>query len=102
MRIQTSQDLAAAIERLQRREPAALARLRRPKGADYEHLRWLGHKRSRVGDRITVQIVRTNRADKHTDSSIAARNRTEAIERLRRAIKSKPKRRDVERRAGPR
>jgi hypothetical protein len=70
---------------------------RRPKGAEDEHLRWLSPKHLRVGDRITVQIVRTDRPDKHTGSTIAASNRKKATEKLQRAIKSKTKTRSTER-----
>jgi hypothetical protein len=70
---------------------------RRPKGAEDEHLRWIGHKRLRVGDKITVQVVRTDRPDKPTGSSPAANNRQVARKKLERAIKSKSKRRSSER-----
>ncbi len=48
---------------------------RRRAGADNEHLRWIGHQRLRVGDRITVEIVRTERPDKHTSADIAGGER---------------------------
>ena len=75
---------------------------RRPKGAEDEHLRWLGHKRLRVGDRITVKIVRTDRPDKHISSTVAAGSRKKARERLQRAIKRKTKGQPAKRRAGSR
>jgi len=51
---------------------------RRPKGTEDEHLRWVGHKRLRIGDRITVQ------SSEPTDrTSIVAL-------RLRQAIKKRP------------
>jgi len=75
---------------------------RRPEGTDDEHLRWLGHKRLRVGDRVTVKIVRTDRPNKHTSSTIAAGNRKKGSERLLRATKSKIKRQSAERKAARR
>jgi hypothetical protein len=75
---------------------------RRPKGTEDEHLRWLGHQRLRVGDRITVQIVRTDQPDQHTGSTVAASNRKKAREKLQRAIKGKTKRQSAERRVGRR
>lgn len=62
---------------------------RRPKGAEDAHLRWISHKRLRVGDRITVQVVRTDRPDKSTGSTPAASNRKAARKKLERAIESK-------------
>jgi hypothetical protein len=62
---------------------------RRPKGAEDEHLRWIRHKRLRVGDRITVQVVRTDQPDKSTGSTPAASNRKAARKKLERAIESK-------------
>src|ERR1700683_3679120 len=72
---------------------------RRPKGAQDEHLRWVSLKRLRVGDRITVQIVRNDRPDNHTGSTIAAGNRKEARQKLERAIKNKTKRESAKRNA---
>jgi hypothetical protein len=62
---------------------------RRSKGAQDEHMRWIRHKRLRVGDRIAVQVVRTGRPDKPTGSTPAATNRKAAREKLERAIKSR-------------
>jgi hypothetical protein len=35
----------------------------RPDGAEDEHLRWMGRQRLRIGDKITVRLVRTDRPD---------------------------------------
>lgn len=75
---------------------------RRPKGTEDEHLRWVGHQRLRIGDRITVQIVRTDRPDKHTGSTVAAGYRKKAREKLQRAIDGKTKRQSAERKVGRR
>jgi len=75
---------------------------RRPKGAEDEHLRWIRHKRLRVGDKVTVQVVRTDRPDKPTGSSPAANNRKAAREKLERAIKSKSRRGSPKRRTASR
>jgi hypothetical protein len=47
-------------------------------GAEDEHLGWVNHKRLRVGDKITVQLVRTDRPDTHLTSKVAIRNRPRA------------------------
>src|SRR5215469_5044832 len=44
---------------------------RRSKGVQDEHLRWIGTKRLRVGDKVTVQVVRTEQADRHVGATIA-------------------------------
>ena len=75
---------------------------RRPKGTEDEHLRWIRHKRLRVGDKITVQVVRTDRPDKPTGSTPAANNRKAARGKLERAIKSKSGRQSTERRTARR
>ena len=43
----------------------------RGKGAQDEHLRWIGHKRLRVGDTIKVEVVRTDRPSRHIDATVA-------------------------------
>jgi hypothetical protein len=75
---------------------------RRPKERKDEHLRWISHKRLRVGDKITVQVVRTDRPDKPTGSTPAANNRKIARKKLERAIKSKSTRQSTERRTARR
>lgn len=46
----------------------------RAHGAEDEHLRWIGHRRLRVGDKITVQLGQTDRPDRHRSSTVATRN----------------------------
>ena len=64
----------------------------RPDGAEDEHLRWISHRRLRVGDKVTVQLVRTDRPDRHRSSTVAKRNSRVANPK-RRPLKGKPKRR---------
>jgi hypothetical protein len=40
-------------------------------GLEDEHLRWINLRNLRVGDRISVRVVRTNRPDKHTGAHAA-------------------------------
>lgn len=44
----------------------------RSKQADDEHLRWIRMKRLRVGDKVTVQVVRTEQPDKHVGATVVA------------------------------
>jgi hypothetical protein len=60
-------------------------------GAQDEHLRWISHKRLRIGDKITVQLVRTDRPDKHVSSHVATLDRVTAGRRLRKKMKSRAK-----------
>jgi len=64
----------------------------RPEGVENEHLRWIGHRRLRVGDEVTVQLVRTDRPDQHKSSTIATRN-SQVAEPKRKAAKGRPGRR---------
>ena len=64
----------------------------RPDGAEDEHLRWVRHRRLRVGDKVTVQLVRTDRPDRHRSSTAAKRNNRLANPN-RKPLKGKPKRR---------
>lgn len=64
----------------------------RPDGAEDEHLRWIGHRRLRVGDKITVQLVKTDRPDRHRSSTVATRDRRVAKPK-RKPRKGKPARR---------
>jgi hypothetical protein len=64
----------------------------RPNGAEDEHLRWIGHRRLRVGDKVTVQLVRTDRPDRHKSSTVATRN-SRVAKPKRKPLNGKPKRR---------
>jgi hypothetical protein len=64
---------------------------KRSGGAQDEHLRWIGHKRLRIGDKITVQLVRTDQPDKPASASVATRNRSTAARRLRERMKTTAK-----------
>lgn len=64
----------------------------RPDGAEDEHLRWIGHRRLRVGDKVTVQLVRTDRPDRHKSSTVATRN-TRVAKPKRKPLKGKSRRR---------
>jgi hypothetical protein len=64
-------------------------------GVENEHLRWVGLRPLRVGDRISVRIVRTDRPSRHTNASPAAAHRREINERrlkLREAQKARSSR----------
>jgi hypothetical protein len=60
-------------------------------GAQDEHLRWISHRRLRIGDKITVQLVRTDRPDKPASASVATRDRSAATRRLRKRGKTNAK-----------
>lgn len=64
----------------------------RPDGASDEHLRWIGHRLLRVGDKITVQLVQTDRPDRHRSSTVAMRN-SRVAKPKRKPRKGKPMRR---------
>jgi hypothetical protein len=64
----------------------------RSDGAEDEHLRWIGHRRLRVGDKVTVQLVRTDRPDRHKSSNVATRN-SRVAKPKRKPLKGKPRRR---------
>lgn len=66
----------------------------RPGGTEDEHLSWVRHKRLRVGDKITVKVVRTERPHPHTSATVAKRNTRTA------KPKRKPSRRKSQPRAG--
>ena len=66
----------------------------RPDGAEDEHLRWIGHRRLRVGDKVTLQLVRTDRPDRHRSSTVATRN-TRVAKPKRKPREGKTKRRAV-------
>jgi hypothetical protein len=63
----------------------------RPDGADDEHLGWIGHRRLRVGDKVTVQLVRTDQPDRHKSSTVATRSRV--VKPKRKPLKGQPRRR---------
>jgi hypothetical protein len=63
----------------------------RAAGAEDEHLRWVRHRRLRVGDKITVQLVRTDRPDPHTSATVATR-KGRVPKPTRKLLKSRPKR----------
>ena len=44
-------------------------------GLEDEHLRWVEHQRLRVGDRVSVRIVRTNKANKPRSAHSAGTGR---------------------------
>jgi hypothetical protein len=61
-------------------------------GAEDEHLRWTNHKRLRIGDKITIELVRTDQADKHVGSTVATRERAaDAKRRLEKRMKANSK-----------
>lgn len=64
---------------------------RRSKGMKDEHLRWIGMKRLQVGDKITVQVVRTDHPDEHVSATVAA-PRQEARQRMQKLMRGKMKR----------
>jgi hypothetical protein len=43
-------------------------------GLEDEHLRWVEHQRLRVGDRVSVRVVRTNKANKPRSAHSAGGN----------------------------
>jgi hypothetical protein len=45
----------------------------RPEGTEDEHLSWVRRKRLRVGDKITVEVVLTERPHPHTGATVAKR-----------------------------
>jgi intein/homing endonuclease len=59
---------------------------RRSEGMENEHLRWVRMKRLRVGDKVTIQVVRTERPDKHTNSTVA-RSGPESRKRIQRLMR---------------
>lgn len=61
----------------------------RPEGAEDEHLGWIRHKRLRVGDNITVEVVRTERPHPHTSATVAKRN-TQTAKPKRKPPRRKP------------
>jgi len=74
---------------------------RRSSGAEDEHLRWIGHKRLRIGDKITVRLVRTDRPNKRESATVAARSAAKQ-RRLRVPIKGSTKRRPTARKTSRR
>lgn len=64
---------------------------RRPKGAQDEHLRWIRMKRLRVGDKVTVQVVRTEHPSGHVGATVAE-SRHKARQRVQRLMRDKTKR----------
>lgn len=100
-------ELGKATERVGRRRSVDLwltvgGLTRRAKGAGDEHLRWLGHKRLRVGDKITVRVVQTDRPDKHKAATLAVKDRKMAAARMRHALKRLKKDQPVEKKASRR
>ena len=66
-------------------------RTRRVKGAQDEHLRWIRMKRLRVGDKVTVQVVRTEEPDRHVAATVAE-SRHKARKRMQKLMRGKTKR----------
>jgi hypothetical protein len=64
---------------------------RRSKGAQDEHLRWIRLKRLRVGDKVTVQVVRTEKPDRHVGATVAG-SRQKAKRRMQKLMRGKTKR----------
>lgn len=64
----------------------------RPKGMEDEHLRWVRLRRLRVGDRVSVRIIRTTRASKHQSATSAGGNVREINEKRRSLRKAQAKR----------
>jgi DNA-directed RNA polymerase subunit E'/Rpb7 len=46
---------------------------RRAKGKQDEHLRWTKHRRLKIGDKISVQIVQTDKPDAYTEAHVAVK-----------------------------
>lgn len=44
---------------------------RRPEETENEHLRWIRHRRLRVGDKVTVKMVLTEKPNRHTGATVA-------------------------------
>jgi hypothetical protein len=65
---------------------------RRRDGLEDEHLRWISLRHLRVGDRVSVRIVRTDRPDKHQSARPAGGNRREMNEKKLKAWNAKKKR----------
>jgi hypothetical protein len=64
---------------------------RRSEGAEDKHPRWISMKRLRVGDKVTVKLVRTEQPDKHV-GSIIARSGRESSKRVQGLMRGKAKR----------
>jgi hypothetical protein len=64
---------------------------RRSEGAENEHLGWIRLKRLRVGDKVTVQVVRTELPDKHISATVA-RSSHERATRMRKLMLDEKKR----------
>lgn len=64
---------------------------RRPKGAEDEHLWWVRMKRLRVGDIVTVQVLRTDHPDRHVGATVAE-SRHKSKERVQKLMRGKTKR----------
>lgn len=75
---------------------------RRSKGVEDEHLRWIRMKRLRVGDKVTVELVRTDAPDRHVSATVAT-SREEARKRMQKVMRGKTKtpKRQTRRRHGP-
>jgi intein/homing endonuclease len=63
---------------------------RRSEGAENEHLGWIRMKRLRVGDKVTVQVVRTAHPDKHVSATVA-RSKPETWKRMQKLMRDKKK-----------
>lgn len=50
--------------------------------AEDERLTWIGTKRLRVGDKVTVQVVRTEKPDRHESATVASSRRHQAKRRM--------------------
>jgi DNA-directed RNA polymerase subunit E'/Rpb7 len=64
-------------------------------GLEDEHLRWIRLRRLRVGDRISVRIVRTDRPDKHESASSAGGNMQQINQKKRKLAEAQNTRRVV-------
>jgi hypothetical protein len=67
---------------------------RRAKGKD-EHLRWIKHRRLKIGDKISVQIVQTDKPDAYTEAHAALKEtslqKRRRMQRLRLAMRRSAK-----------
>ena len=63
----------------------------RPKGMEDEHLRWVSLRPLRVGDRVSVRIIRTTRASQHQSATSAGGNVREINEKRRSLRKAQAK-----------